>query len=621
MKNNKKTEMAEYLFHEGRNFRSFEFLGSFLEKDSCTFRVWAPNAKKVYVTGDFCDWDAYKYPAKKITDGGVYECKIKGVKKFDCYKYVFETSDGRIIYKSDPYATHFETRPKTSSKVYDISGYKWHDDKWMSSRKIPYNKAMNIYEVHLGSWKQNEDKSFYSYTKLAKELVSYVKSMNYTHIEILPILEHPYDKSWGYQVTGYFAPTSRYGLPQEFMYLVDECHRNNIGVILDWVPGHFPKDESGLCEFDGDYLYEYSDPFKMEHKGWGTRVFDYGKNEVISFLISNASYWLEKYHIDGLRVDAVSSMLYLDYCRQKGEWTPNKNGGNHNLEAIEFLQNLNSFVNKKYPGVMMIAEESTSWPKVTAAVEHDGLGFNFKWNMGWMNDSLSYLSTDPLFRKGIHNKMTFSLTYAFSENYILPISHDEVVHGKKSVLDRADVEFEDKFKNMRAFLAYMYAHPGKKLTFMGCDLSQVIEWDESKELDWLLLDYPLHKMNNRFIKELNKIYSSTPMLWEKDTSWDGFKWNIVNDDNNNIFSFTRLDNKKRELLVVSNFSSQHLKKYKIGLDSKEKYKILLNTDAKKYGGEGLVNRNIESIDEEHNGFKYHINLNIAPFSTIYLIKK
>lgn len=611
--------MAEYLFHEGTNYKAFEFLGSFLEGEKCTFRVWAPNAKKVFVTGEFCNWKADKYEATKITDGGVYECVIYGVKKFDCYKYVFKTEDNRILYKSDPYAKHFETRPQTSSKVYNLEEYKWQDEKWMENRKIPYNEPMSIYEVHLGSWKQKKDGNFYSYDELAKELVNYVKKMNYTHIEILPILEHPYDKSWGYQVTGYFAPTSRYGVPEGFMHLIDECHKNNIGVILDWVPGHFPKDESGLCEFDGGYAYEYADELKMEHKEWGTRVFDYAKNEVQSFLISNAAYWLEKYHIDGLRVDAVSSMLYLNYCRE--EYRKNENGGDENLEVIAFFKKLNSFVNANFKGAMMIAEESTSWPKVTHSVKEGGLGFNFKWNMGWMNDSLRYLSTDPFFRKGVHNNMTFSFTYAFSENYILPLSHDEVVHGKKSIMDRAEVEYEDKFKNLRAFLGYMYAHPGKKLTFMGTEFAQVIEWDESKGLDWLLLDYPLHKKQQRYIKELNKIYTQTESLWERDHSWEGFKWNVVNDEKNNVFAFTRYDNVGNEVLVISNFSNQVIKKYKIGVDKKQGYKILLNTDAKKYGGEGVLNRNIKAKEEVYGDFDYHIEVNLPAFATMYLIKK
>lgn len=616
-----KNEMPKYLFHEGTNYRAFEFLGSFLENDLCTFRVWAPNAKKVYVTGDFCNWEPKLHKAKKISEGGIYEAKIKGVKKFDCYKYVFESEENELIFKSDPYAKHFETRPATSSKVYNLSDYKWNDSKWMDSRKTPYELPLNIYEVHLGSWKLNENDEYLSYREMANQLVDYVKKMNYTHIEILPIMEYPYDKSWGYQVLGFFAPTSRYGLPEDFMYLVDKLHQNNIGVILDWVPGHFPKDASGLCEFDGGYTYEYSDPYKMEHKSWGTRVFDFGRNEVVSFLISNASFWLEKYHLDGLRVDAVSSMLYLDYGREHGQWRPNENNGNENLEAKLFLQKLNKYLHTTYPNIMMIAEEATSWPKVTHPISEDGLGFTFKWNMGWMNDSTSYLESNPFFRKDIHNFMTFSLTYAFSENYVLPLSHDEVVHGKKSILNRPEVEFEDKFKNVRAFLGYMYAHPGKKLTFMGLEFGQVIEWNESAQLDWLLLDYPLHEKMQRFIKDLNKIYKTSPPLWESDNNWDGFKWNTVDDFKNNVFSFTRFDKNKGEILVVSNFSSQDLKKYKIGVSKLQKYKIMLNTDSKKYGGYGIVNRNIHSKRENWNEYEYCVEINLPPFSTLYLIEK
>lgn len=616
-----KNEWAEYLFHEGTNYKAYEYLGSFLKGNKCIFRVWAPNAKKVFVTGEFCKWEPYKYEAKKITQAGIYECEISGVNKFDSYKFVFITPDGKTIYKSDPYAKHFETRPNTSSKIYNIPPYDWTDKKWLKNREVPYNKPMNIYEVHLGSWKRKEDGSFYTYRELAEELVKYVKNMNYTHIEILPISEYPFDKSWGYQVTGYFAPTSRYGLPEDFMYFVNECHRNNIGVILDWVPGHFPKDEAGLCEFDGGYVYEYSSIKKMEHKEWGTRIFDYGRKEVISFLISNASYWFEKYHIDALRVDAVSSMLYLNYNRKDGEWEANKYGKNENLEAIKFLQLLNKHINGTFKGAFMIAEESTAWPKVTYPIESGGLGFNFKWNMGWMNDSLKYHSQDPFFRKGIHNNMTFSLTYAFSENYILPLSHDEVVHGKKSILDRGAVDFNNKFPNLRAFLAYMYAHPGKKLTFMGTDIAQVIEWNEEKGLDWILLNYPNHNNHHKFIKELNKIYKESSELWENDTNWQGFKWNTVNDDKNNVFVFTRFNKNGKELILISNFSSQELKKYKIGVDNRKRYKVLLNTDAKKFGGKGVINRNIESIEEKWNNFEYHIEVNIPAFSGIYLAER
>ncbi len=618
-KKRENTEMAEYLFHQGTNYKAFEFLGSFLKKDKCIFRVWAPNARKVYVTGEFCDWKPYIHEANKINENGLYECLIDGVKKFDAYKYIFITQDGRTIYKSDPYAKHFETRPNTASKVYNLSDYKWEDKNWMKNREIPYNKAMNIYEVHLGSWKQKENGDFYTYRELADELVKYVKKMNYTHIELLPVAEHPYDKSWGYQVMGYYAPTSRFGLPEDFMYFVNECHKNNIGVILDWVPAHFPKDEAGLYEFDGGYVYEYPDPLKMEHRQWGTRIFNFARNEVISFLISNATYWFEKYHIDGLRVDAVSSMLYLNYNRD--EWTPNIYGQDGNLEAISFLQTLNKYVKEEYEGAFMIAEEATVWEKITSPIEEGGLGFDFKWNMGWMNDSLKYHACDPFFRKGLHNHMTFSLTYAFSERFILPLSHDEVVHEKKSIFDRPAMDFEKKFSDLKAFMGYMFAHPGKKLTFMGQDIAQVIEWNEERPLDWFLLEYPNHNNHNKFMKELNKVYLETPSLWENDLQWDGFRWNTVDDSNNNVFAFTRYDKKGNEVLIISNFSSQKLENYKIGVEKRMKYRILLNSDAKKFGGEGLINRNIESIEEEWNGFEFHVELRIPPFSTMYLIKK
>ena len=445
--------------------------------------------------------------------------------------------------------------------------------------------------------------------------------MNYTHIELLPVTEYPYDKSWGYQVTGYFAPTSRYGTPEDFMYFVDKCHQNNIGVILDWVPGHFTKDAHGLYEFDGTPCYEYSDPRKMEHEGWGTRVFDYGRNEVRSFLTSSAISWIEDYHIDGLRVDAVSSMIFLNYCRDEEKSARNIYGGFENLEAIDFLKNLNSYIKENYSGVSMIAEESTSYPKVTAAVEHGGLGFDFKWNMGWMNDSLHYLALDPFFRKGSHNKFTFSMHYAFSENYILPISHDEVVHGKKSLLDKAPVAYEDKFANFKAFLGYMFAHPGKKLTFMGVDIAQFIEWDEERQLDWFLLLYPKHNFSHRYIKELNKYYKTTPALWQNDCDWNGFRWHVVDDNTNNVFAFSRIDNSGKEVLVVSNFSGQILKGYEIGVDTWGSYKISLNSDAKKYDGTALQNRNLKTLNKKKNNFQYTLSINIPPYATMYIEKK
>ena len=613
--------MAEYLFHEGTNYHSHKFLGSFLEGDSCTFRVWAPNAKRVFVTGEFCSWYPHTYEMKRINDRGIYEIQIPGVSEFDAYKYVIVTHSGVELWKADPYAKHAETRPLTASKVYTLPEYKWKDKKWMDNRTVPYHQPMNIYEVHLGSWKHNEEGKELSYRELAHRLVEYVKEMNYTHVELLPITEYPYDKSWGYQATGYFSPTSRYGTPEDFMYFVDICHQNNIGVILDWVPGHFTKDAHGLYEFDGTPCYEYSDTRKMEHEGWGTRVFDYGRNEVKSFLTSSAVSWIEDYHIDGIRVDAVSSMIYLNYCRDEDKSARNIYGGFENLEAIDFLKNLNLYIKENYPGVSMIAEESTSYPKVTAAVEHGGLGFDFKWNMGWMNDSLDYLETDPFFRKGVHNKFTFSMHYAFSENFILPISHDEVVHGKKSLLDKSPVPYEEKFANLKAFLGYMYAHPGKKLTFMGIDIAQFIEWDEERELDWLLMLYPKHVFTHRYVKELNKYYKTTPALWENDSDWDGFRWHVVDDNNNNVFAFSRKDRSGKEVLVVSNFSNQVLKNYEIGVDTWGSYKIALNSDAKKYDGIAVSNRNLKTINKEKNEFKYTLSLNVPPYATMYIEKK
>lgn len=613
--------IAEYLFHEGTNYHSHKFLGSFLDGDKCIFRVWAPNAKKVFVTGEFCSWYPKAHEMKSINDKGIFEVELSGIKQYDAYKYVIVTKSGRELWKADPYANHAETRPLTASKVYSLPNYDWKDGKWMENRVVPHHRPMNIYEVHLGSWKHHEDGKEMSYRDLANTLVKYVKDMNYTHIELLPVTEYPYDKSWGYQATGYFSPTSRYGTPEDFMYFVDCCHQNNIGVILDWVPGHFTKDAHGLYEFDGTHCYEYSDSRKMEHEGWGTRVFDYGRNEVRSFLTSSAISWIEDYHIDGIRVDAVSSMIFLNYCRDEEKSARNIYGGFENLEAIDFIKNLNLYIKENYPGVSMIAEESTSYPKVTADVEHGGLGFDFKWNMGWMNDSLDYLETDPFFRKGVHNKFTFSMHYAFSENFILPISHDEVVHGKKSLLDKSPVPYEDKFGNFKSFLGYMYAHPGKKLTFMGIDIAQFIEWDEERELDWLLMLYPKHVSTHRYVKELNKYYKSTPALWENDSDWNGFKWHVVDDNNNNVFAFSRKDRSGKEVLVVSNFSNQVLKNYEIGVNTWGSYKIVLNSDAKKYDGLAILNRNLKTINKEKNEFRYTLSINIPPYTTMYIEKK
>ena len=614
--------LAEYLFHEGTNYKSYEYLGAHIFNKHCVFRTWAPNAVEVYVTGDFCNWDLNAHKAHRITGGGIFECIIKDIKEFDNYKFVIVTGDGRKLLKADPYGFHSETRPDTASKVYDINSYEWSDGGWMAGRTDgPYKKPVNIYELHMASWRKYPDGNHFSYRKTAEELIPYVKEMGYTHIELMPISEYPYDKSWGYQVTGYYSPTSRYGEPKDFMYFIDQCHQNGIGVILDWVPAHFPKDACGLYEFDGGTCYEYSEPTKKEHKDWGTRVFDYGKNEVNSFLISNACFWFEKYHLDGIRVDAVASMLYLDYGRQKGEWKPNALGGNGNLEAVEFLKKLNTRVFEAFSGIMMIAEESTAWPKITYPVSEGGLGFNYKWNMGWMNDSLKYISKDPLFRKGVHTNLTFSLTYAFSENYILPLSHDEVVYGKCSLINKMPTEGANKFSNLRAYLGYMYAHPGKKLLFMGTDIAQYNEWNEEKELDWQLLRNDHNKKHHYFIKKLNEFYKNEPTLWELDTEWAGFDWASLDDDSNNIISFFRIDEKGNRLLAICNFSSNTQEKYKIGVPTKGSYTEIFTTDAEEFGGKGLKNSKITAKAGAIHGRKQYIELTLPAFSTIYIYKK
>jgi len=614
-------KLAEYLFHEGTNYTVYNYLGAHLIEDSCIFRVWAPNAYDVYVTGSFNNWEKYTYKAHRITVGGIFECVIKGVCEFDSYKYIIKTSDGKELYKADPYAFHSETRPQTASKIYNVDGYEWNDNKWMKERETPYNKPTSIYEIHPGSWRRYNDGNTLSYDKLADELIPYVKEMGFTHIELMPVSEYPYDKSWGYQVTGYYAPTSRYGTPKDFMKFIDLCHINQIGVILDWVPAHFPKDSHGLCEFDGSFAYEYDDELKREHPDWGTRIFDYGKNEVKCFLISNACYWFDKYHIDGLRVDAVASMLYLDYGKNDGRWRPNKYGGNGNIEAKEFLQNLNKRVFSEFKGIMMIAEESTAWPMITYPIEDGGLGFNYKWNMGWMNDSLQYMEKDPFFRKGVHNNLTFSLTYAFSENFILPLSHDEVVHGKKSLLSKMPGEYEDKFANLRAYLGYMYAHPGKKLLFMGCEIGQFIEWNEEQELDWNLLEFEAHRKHKKFIEELNKIYKKYPPLWELDTTWEGFDWASLDDDNNNVISFFRKDKKGNSILSISNFSKVSQKNYKIGVPKRGVYEEIFSTDFKIFGGAGTFNGKVRTKTGKMHGQNQYIALDIPAFSTVYFYKK
>ena len=625
-KKHSENDVPLYLFHEGSNSNAYEYFGSHRKnKNTVVFRVWAPDAKNVSVTGDFNDWSETENPMKPLKNsGGVWEAEIKNIKPYDMYKYCITAADGRTLMKCDPYGFHMETRPGTATKYYEIDDcYEWHDEKWVEGRngKNIYESPVNIYEIHAGSWKQYDDGNFYSYRALADSLVPYVKKMGYTHIEFMPLTEYPFDGSWGYQVTGYFAATSRYGEPKDLMYLVDKCHENGIGVILDWVPAHFPKDANGLYEFDGGPLYEYSDPRKGEHYGWGTRVFDFGKNEVRSFLMSSASFWLKKYHLDGIRIDAVASMLYLDYDRKDGEWVPNKNGGNENLEAVEFLQKLNENIFRDFPYAMMIAEESTSWPMVTKPVFSGGLGFNFKWNMGWMNDILRYFSLDGFFRKYNHDCITFSMFYAFSENFVLPISHDEVVHGKKSLIDKMPGSYDEKFAGVRAFLGYMMAHPGKKLMFMGQEFGQFIEWNYKKGLDWLLLDYPKHRALQNYFKKINEFYKANPAFWQIDYSWEGFSWISSDDKDNSVIAFRRIDEKGKEIIVVCNFTNVERCDYRIGIPKKGAYKIVFNSDDVDFGGEGKGNKGklkTESINM--HGFEQSISLDLPPMSAIYIKK-
>ena len=611
-----------YLFNKGENARAYEYLGAHFNADnSVVFRVWAPHAAGVSVAGDFNGWDNNANPMYRVDSSDVWEAVIPDLKVFDTYKYCIKTKDGRELMKCDPYAFHSETRPANASKLYDIEGYKWHDARWMEKRKKEpvYDTPVNIYEVHAGSWKQYEDGNFLSYRALADELVPYVKEMGYTHIEFMPLSEYPFDGSWGYQVTGYFAPTSRYGEPKDLMYLVDKCHQAGIVVILDWVPAHFPKDAHGLYEFDGEPCYEYADPRKGEHRSWGTRIFDYGKTQVQSFLLSSAAIWLDKYHFDGLRIDAVASMLYLDYDRKDGEWIANKNGGNEHLEAIEFLQKLNESVFRDFWDCMMIAEESTAFPMVSKPTFMGGLGFNFKWNMGWMNDCMRYFSLDGIHRKFNHNCLTFSFFYAFSENFVLPISHDEVVHGKCSLINKMPGTYEEKFAGVRSFLGYMYAHPGKKLLFMGSEFGQFIEWKYDSGLDWLLLDYEAHRKLKDYTKELNTFYKKNAPLWQIDYSWEGFSWISSDDNTNSVIAFRRTDKKGKEIIAVSNLTTVHRSGYEIGVPVAGTYEVVFNSDEERFGGTGRgTSGQIKSNPRPMHGHEQSISLELAGMSTIYL---
>lgn len=616
------TEMDCYLFGQATHYDIYRKMGAHVmtengESGVC-FDVWAPHADRVYVFGEFNGWNETSHEMHRVEPDtmGVYELFVPGVKLGCMYKYLIIARDGRRLYKADPYANYAQLRPETASIVTDISHFKWTDTTWMKHRALLtketiYEQPMAIYEVHPGSWMRHpgrEDDGFYSYRDLAKSLIAYVKEMGYTHIELMGISEYPFDGSWGYQVTGYYAPTSRYGTPEDFAYLVNECHKNKIGVILDWVPAHFPKDAHGLAEFDGTATYEYADSRKGEHPDWGTKIFDYSKNEVKNFLIGSALMWVENYHVDGLRVDAVASMLYLDYGKEDGQWVPNIYGGNKNLEAIEFFKHINTLILGRNPGVVMIAEESTAWPKVTGPVEDDGLNFSYKWNMGWMHDFLDYMKLDPYFRKDNHNKMTFAMSYNESEKYILVLSHDEVVHLKCSMLNKMPGLEGDKFKNLMAGYAFMMGHSGKKLLFMGQEFAQVQEWSEARELDWYLLEDPNHKKVQDWVKELLHLYTSNPCMYEQDTSWAGFEWINADDRERSIFSFVRKSKDgKNNLLFVINFTPVAREDYRVGVPKKKTYKLVLNSEDPKFNGTDKDRKeSYRAVKKECDGREYSI---------------
>ena len=620
------SEMDRYLFGQGTHYEIYEKLGAHPMTLNGTkgvyFAVWAPHAVSVSLVGDFNNWDPESHPMTLLETSGIYEIFVPGLKEGSLYKFAIATQTGKLLFKADPYARSAEFRPGTASVVASDTSYKWSDSAWLQKRRTtnPREAAMSIYEVHLGSWRKKdreERNGFYTYREAAAELAEYVKDMGYTHVELMGIAEHPFDGSWGYQVTGYYAPTSRYGTPEDFQYFVNYLHKKGIGVILDWVPAHFPRDAHGLADFDGQALYEYADPRKGEHPDWGTKVFDYGKHEVSNFLIANALYWVEKFHVDGLRVDAVASMLYRDYGRKDGEWAANRYGGNQNLEAIEFFRHLNSIMASRGEGAMVIAEESTAWPLVTHDPKDGGLGFTFKWNMGWMHDFLEYMKLDPYFRKFNHNKMTFGLTYFNSENFILVLSHDEVVHLKCSMINKMPGYFPDKFANLKAGYTYMIGHPGKKLLFMGQDFGQLHEWDEKVSLDWYLTEEDLHSDLQSYVRDLLHIYQKYPALYESDDDWDGFQWINANDGDRSIFSFVRYaKNKRKSLLFVCNFTPMDRPDYRVGVPKRGNYTLLLDNGHGAYApSESPVFR---AVKKECDGQPFSINLPLTAYGTAIL---
>lgn len=621
------TEFDQYLFGQGTHYDLYNKLGAHPmtvdEEEGVYFAVWAPNAAAVSIVGDFNEWDENATPMERLEPLGIYQIFLTGIKVGDIYKYCVTAQDGKKTLKADPYGFQAELRPNNASVVADISDFKWHDSRWMKKREKFDDKKnpMFVYEVHPGSWKKHpasdgDPDGFYSYRELAHELADYVKRMGYTHVELMGIAEHPFDGSWGYQVTGYYAPTARFGSPKEFKYLVNYLHKNKIGVILDWVPAHFPKDAHGLAEFDGTCIYEHSDPRQGEHPDWGTKIFNYGKNEVKNFLIANALYWIEEFHVDGLRVDAVASMLYLDYGKEDGQWIANKYGGNENLEAIEFFKHLNTLILGRNKGTMMIAEESTAWPKVTGDVEKEnGLGFTFKWNMGWMHDFLEYMKLDPYFRKFNHNKMTFSMTYAFSEAYILVLSHDEVVHLKCSMINKMPGEYDDKFENLKAGYSFMMGHPGKKLLFMGQEFGQFQEWSEARELDWYLLREARHQQLQDYVRDLQMMYKKYPALYADANGYDGFQWINADDADRSIYSFIRWSPTKRNnLLFVCNFTPVERKDYWVGVPQKKQCKLILSSADPAYGGQHHVDNPVfKPVKGECDGQPYHVAYPLAPY--------
>ncbi len=621
------SDADQYVFGQGTHYDIYKKLGAHPckkgKKDGVFFAVWAPNAKEVYVIGEFNGWNESASPMERLGEGGIYATFVEGVKEGQMYKYMLVLPNGARLYKADPYANYAEMRPGTASKVYDLNHFKWTDKKWMTDReKKDMNKEpMAIYECHIGSWMKHPDGTedgFYNYREFADRMIEYIKEMPYTHVELMGIAEFPFDGSWGYQVTGYYAPTSRYGTPDDFRYLIDLFHKNNIGVILDWVPAHFPRDAHGLCEFDGTCLYEHPDKRLGEHPDWGTKIFNYSKNEVRNFLIANALFWIREFHVDGLRVDAVASMLYLDYGKQDGQWVANKYGGNENLDAIEFFKHLNSVIHGGYPGVMTIAEESTAWPKVTAPPEDGGLGFSFKWNMGWMHDYCEYMKMDPYFRSGNHNKLTFAMSYNHAENYILPLSHDEVVHLKCSMVNKMPGYEIDKYANLRNLYAFMFGHEGKKLLFMGQDFGQEREWSEARELDWGLLEKPFNKGMKEFMSELLNLYVKSPCLYEIDNDWLGFEWMNADDYERSIYSFVRrTESGKQHLLFVINMTPVEYPKYEVGVPMNTQYKLVLNSDEERFGGNGnKIPKTIKAKKGECDHRKQYISFDMPPLTAL-----